>query len=114
MQRSYWNSNRSRLLVVLFLAVLPAVLTSAPAEPTSGGDGWTFASMPDFLNTDVADVRSAPGWTPAESDRWVGDGNATHEAFEDSIDYMLDRVASEQPEFVLAAALGDGGETQAT
>jgi hypothetical protein len=63
---------------------------------------WTFVSIPDFLNLDVGDVRSAVGWRP-------GMPNSTNAAYETLISQVLDSLASEQPDLVLVAGDLVGG-----
>jgi Calcineurin-like phosphoesterase len=58
--------------------------------------GWTFASIPDFLNLDVGDLSSVPGWTPEMP-------NSTNEHYELLMRQVLDSISAEQPEFVLVA-----------
>ncbi len=54
-----------------------------PADPTAS-DTWTFVSMPDFLNIDTTFPQ--PGW-------------------EETLDYVLNAVKAENPDFLLV--LGD-------
>ncbi len=62
---------------------------SAPPAP------WQMVSMPDFLNADVADLSTVAGYD--------GGANSTNRWHEAAIDYVLDAVAGEHPEFVLVA-----------
>ena len=62
------------LIVFLSLALLP------PLEARAGEDSWTFVSVPDFLNMDIEYPQT--GW-------------------EDALDYYLDAIKAEDPDFVL-------------
>ena len=66
--------------------VLNAILWVAKAEVPEGGVSsvkpWRFVSIPDFLNVDL--TYPQPGW-------------------EETLDYVLDAIKAENPEFVLVA-----------
>ena len=66
--------------------VLNAILWVAKAEVPEGGVSsvkpWRFVSIPDFLNVDL--TYPQPGW-------------------EEALDYVLDVIKAENPEFVLVA-----------
>lgn len=70
-------------LAVLALVGVCTVKASGGDQDGSGAasaDSWTFVSIPDFLNADV----------PADDERWTP-----------VLDYVLDTVADEEPDFVL-------------
>ena len=56
----------------------------------------TFVSMPDFLNYDVADLRSLPGWRASL-------GNGSNGRWARAIGTVLDSVTAEHPDAVLVA-----------
>jgi hypothetical protein len=65
---------------------------------------FTFVSMPDFVNTDVGDlrVRAGQGWDP-------GDPTSINGAWTRAFDVILDEVQAEEPAAVLVAGdLVDG------
>ena len=55
-------------------------LDRKPTEPGVAAQTWTFVSIPDFLNVDT--TYPQPGW-------------------EDALDYVLNAIKSENPDFVL-------------
>jgi hypothetical protein len=71
---------------------------SSPLAPNF----WTFVSIPDFLNLDVGDVRTAVGWRQ-------GMPNSTNAAYEVLIAKVLDSLAAEQPDLLLVAGDLVGG-----
>jgi hypothetical protein len=69
------------LVAAALLALMVATAVESGGAPRAGGDApWVFVSMPDFLNADVANP---------------------DEQWDDVLDYTLDRVAEERPDFVL-------------
>jgi hypothetical protein len=63
--------------------ILLGLLTSnaeAPHDPQASSETWTFVSMPDFLNVDT--TYPQPGW-------------------EETLDFVLEAVKAEDPDFVL-------------
>lgn len=85
-------SRRGRILGQV-LAVLLMLALTRPA-PASEGE-WVFVSVPDFLNADVADLSSAPGWDGGEQSQQPAQIGAVNQ--------WLDEIAAEHPEFVLVA-----------
>lgn len=75
------------------LAVLLMLALTRPA-PASDGD-WVFVSVPDFLNADVADLSSSPGWDGGQQSQQPAQIGA--------VNHWLDEIAAEHPEFVLVA-----------
>lgn len=61
---------------------------------------FTFASLPDFFNGDVADLRVLPSWD--------GGANSVNEYWLDAIDHCLGAVAAHRPNAVFVA--GDAVE----
>jgi hypothetical protein len=95
------------LSVVVLTAIPPVAPSRDAVPPTSTGRPvllptqasdplFTFVSIPDFLNYDVATLRSLPRWTPA-----LGDG--TNARWKRAIRHVLDSVAAERPNAVLVA-----------
>lgn len=90
------------MAVLLIVAVGPAVAPAAAqvAEPVPEGSNEspvsTFVSIPDLFNTDVGDVSGLPGWRP-------GFPNSTNASWEAAAATVLDAVAAENPDYVLAA-----------
>ena len=68
---------------------------AAAAELESDESGYTFVSVPDFLNVDVADISGLPSYD--------GGANSTSPDMRTAIDTVLDSVASEDPAFVTVA-----------
>ncbi len=64
---------------VILLGTL-MVLAEAPADSTRAPETWTFVSIPDFLNVDT--TYPQPGW-------------------EETLDYVLEAIEAEKPDFVL-------------
>lgn len=58
----------------------PASNPEAAADLEASAEPWTFVSIPDFLNFDIA--YPEPGW-------------------DDALNYVLDAIAAEEPEFVM-------------
>jgi PKD repeat protein len=56
---------------------------------------WKFVSIPDHLNADIGDVSGLATWD--------GGSNSTNTWHENAIDFVLDAVAAEDPDFVLVA-----------
>ncbi len=87
----------TRLARTALLFAPAALVLSACATVDAGGPSevWRFVSVPDFLNVDVGDV----------SGLGTHDGgpNSTSTSWEESIEWMLDRIAEERPDFVLVA-----------
>ena len=92
----------SRFALLAGLALAAATLatpTQANAAPT-GGD-YTFVSMPDFLNNDLADASGSPYWHE-------GDPNSINDSYATAINTVLDDVASESKDVLVAGDLVDG------
>ena len=96
------DRTRSRLLVfgALLLAATGA-LTSAPiAQPAARADeevpSYVFASAPDLLNDDVADLRVSPYWRD-------GLPNGTNQSYESSLDVFLSDIHARGARDVLVA-----------
>lgn len=88
--------------LVLAVAAMSTALVQ-PAGPGLGSEGraapdYTFVSMPDFLNADVADLSGSPmaSWDD-------GDPIATTSEYEEQIGIVLDEVAREGARDVLVA-----------
>ena len=73
-------------------------------EPTTSAEAtivvnppppWKFVSIPDHLNADIGDVSGLATWD--------GGSNSTNTWHENAIDFVLDAVAAEDPDFVLVA-----------
>lgn len=80
-------SNRSAEIARRTLLIAAAAVLLAPAaskgEPNGGADeSWSFVSIPDFLNNDI----------PYADPEWRG-----------GLNYVLDAIAAEDPDFVLVA-----------
>jgi hypothetical protein len=71
------------------LALLSLLLPPAVAAP------WTFVSIPDFLNADIGDISGLATYD--------GGRNSTTPEYEVAIDFVLDSIAAESPDFVLVA-----------
>ena len=56
---------------------------------------WRIVSVPDFLNADIADISPLPTYD--------GGANSTNNWHETAINYVLDQIAGEKPDFVLVA-----------
>lgn len=76
----------------------PAAAEVREAGPKRPGETpvSTFVSIPDLFNTDVGDVSGLPGWRP-------GFPNSTNASWETAAATVLDAVAAENPNYVLAA-----------
>jgi hypothetical protein len=59
---------------------------------------WRFVSMPDFLNYDIGDVSALTGAV-----------NSTNEFHQQAIDFVLDSIAAENPDFIMVAGDLVGG-----
>lgn len=86
------------------LATASSTLSSAQAStripapephPRAGAD-YTFVAAPDFLNQDVGDVTTRPGWDPGEPNSWT-------QRLQTSIDVFLDEIKAQRPSSVLVA-----------
>jgi hypothetical protein len=88
----------------LALAALAVGLTAtAISHPSPTADAaaaqeplYTFVSMPDFLNTDVGDLRQLDTWR-------TGFGNSTNDKYRRSLRLMLDDIAAQNPDGVFVA-----------
>ena len=76
----------SLALVGLTLVAVFSATTPSAAEP------WSFVSIPDFLNNDVDASGNSGRWTGNRGDGSIG-----------ALDYVLDAIAAENPDFVLVA-----------
>ncbi|HZC73097.1 MAG TPA: metallophosphoesterase [Jatrophihabitans sp.] len=65
---------------------------AASAEPAS----FTFVSVPDFFNSDVADLSGSANWRP-------GRPNSINDAWTQAIDVCLGEVVAEYPDAVFVA-----------
>ncbi len=90
-----------RWKVGLALAAVVAAGTSAwgaqdghPDATASGPVRYRFVAMPDFLNQDVGDVRTLPGWHRGDPNSWTPQ-------LDRSVDVVLDEVAATDPGSVL-------------
>ncbi len=87
-------------------AGLAAAVSGVPASSVvalGGGSKdpvFTFASLPDFFNGDVADLRVLPTWD--------GGANSVNPYWLDAIDHCLGAVAAHRPDAVFVA--GDAVE----
>ena len=84
---------------------LAAAVTAVPEAAVavggrSAGPVFTFASLPDFFNGDVADLRVLPSWD--------GGPNSVNKYWLDAIDHCLGAVAAHSPDAVFVA--GDAVE----
>lgn len=59
---------------------------------------WKFVSIPDFVDFDIGDVSALNGTV-----------NSTNAYYEDAINFVLDSIAAENPDFVLVAGDLVGG-----
>lgn len=75
----------------LVLGAALAVLASAAAAE----EPFTFVSIPDWLNADIGDITGLPSYD--------GGGNSWSPSYQVAMDFVLDNVAAESPEFVLVA-----------
>ena len=76
----------------LWLVLLSAA-TAAPAQTL-------FVSIPDFLNIDIGDLRQLDEDNVGDDDTGP---NSWTSGYQDAIDFVLDSVADENPDFVLSA-----------
>ncbi len=70
------------IVVGLSIATITPPSDAAEEKPAARDDAWTFVSWPDFTNIDVAYPQ--PNW-------------------DDALDFMLDGLAAERPDFALVA-----------
>lgn len=95
---------RMRRIVALGVSVVALALVGTGAVPAGaagtapGEPDYTFVSMPDFLNQDVADLAASECATWDE-----GDPTSTTPAYEAQLDLVLDEVAREGATDVLVA-----------
>jgi hypothetical protein len=105
-----------RSLALAAAAVGLAATTVSHTSTTAGAAAaeeplYTFVSMPDFLNTDVGDLRQLDTWR-------TGFGNSTNGNYRRGLGLMLDDIAAQNPDGVFVA--GDlveghwGADVQAT
>ena len=93
---------RSRLPAIsALLLVATGLLTAAPvAQPAARADeevpSYVFASAPDLLNDDVADLRVSPYWRD-------GMPNGTNRSYESSLDVFLSDIRERGARDVLVA-----------
>ena len=73
--------------------VAVALLTAAVAAGSAAAEAFRFVSIPDWLNADLGDISVLPTYD--------GGGNSTTPSYEAAMDFVLDAVAAENPEFVL-------------
>jgi hypothetical protein len=86
-------------------AGLAAAVSGVPAAAVAVGGRsqdpvFTFASLPDFFNGDVADLSVLPNWD--------GGANSVNPYWHDAIDHCLGAVAAHEPDAVFVA--GDAVE----
>lgn len=81
-RRNLWASCMIVLACLVYPLTVTAATESRSSEDASVGQDWTFVSFPDFFNFDVPDP--APKW-------------------DEAVDWYLDQVKAEHPEFVLVA-----------
>jgi 3',5'-cyclic AMP phosphodiesterase CpdA len=72
-----------------------AGLAALANRATSGGPVFTFVSMPDFINGDVADLSVLPTWD--------GGLNSVNQSWRDAIDTCLGAVGAHEPDAVFVA-----------
>ncbi|MCH7225123.1 LamG-like jellyroll fold domain-containing protein [Haloferula sp. A504] len=65
-------------------------------------EAWTFVSMPDFTNADIADMSGALTGVPAASG-WDGGQNGSTAEIEDSFLGLFQSMTSESPDLFLVA-----------
>ena len=89
--------------VALATAVLAGIPQASAADPEGSSAArlaqrplYTFVAAPDFLNQDVGDVRSLPGWDVGEPNSWTPN-------LEAGIDLFLDDIEAQDPQSVLVA-----------
>lgn len=70
---------------------------------------WTFVSMPDYTNSDIADLSGEVTGVPPSS-TWDGGQNGTAFELEDGLAGLLDSLASENPDFMMIAGDSLEGE----
>lgn len=92
-------SRRSALASALAATLLLGGVGAAPAgavpAPEEGGrSAYVLVAAPDFLNQDVADVRTLPTWRPGLPNSWAPE-------LEQAIDAFLDEVETHDPRAVL-------------
>lgn len=80
----------------------PAGTAAATGTGRGAGEALVLVAAPDFLNQDVGDVRSLPGWDP-------GDPNSSTPQLQRSIRIFLDEIASLGPASVLVSGDLVGG-----
>jgi hypothetical protein len=85
--------SRTPVRVALTLAAASVACGLAPSR--AAAEPWTFVSVPDFLNADVMDITG--------SAYHHGTFNSTNASWETAIGSFLDRVAAENPDFVMVA-----------
>ncbi len=83
------------------LASLSLATANAQQTPLASEPLITLVSIPDFINADVGDVRGIDrpgylGWDP-------GDPNSINRYYRNTLNVVLDQVASENPDAVLVA-----------
>ena len=95
---------RMRRVVALGVSVVALALVGTGAVPAGaagtapGEPDYTFVSMPDFLNQDVADLATSECATWDE-----GDPTSSTPAYDAQLDLVLDEVAREGATDVLVA-----------
>jgi 3',5'-cyclic AMP phosphodiesterase CpdA len=96
---------RRTVLQGIGAAGLAAAADAVPRSAVAVGGGvteplFTFASLPDFFNGDVADLSHLPSWD--------GGMNSVNASWRDAIDHCLDAVSAHHPDAVFVA--GDAVE----
>jgi len=83
------TTRMGRLARILAAAVLSVLVAAGPAA----AEAFRFVSMPDWLNADLGDITGLPTYD--------GGANSTTASYEAAMDFVLDAVAAENPDFVL-------------
>lgn len=72
--------------------------TGQPQTRPARTPDYRFLSTPDFLNSDIADLRNLPGYTPRQ-----GLPNSWNRTWAATLDTIMDTFAAEEPHDVLVA-----------
>lgn len=78
---------RALLAVALVVALAAAPFAASPTSDARLAGSYTFVSLPDFFNNDLADVSGSPYWHE-------GDPNSIDASYATAIDTVLDDVAA--------------------